>query len=182
MSLPGHQLALLLLTGMGLGRLRPAPGTIGSFPPIALALMLAWLLGPRTSEGALSWTINVSLACMAGLFALMCLRFGALAEQRLARKDPPEVVADEIAGQAIALLFAPWRSGSDESVFVWNLALTGTAFVSFRVMDIAKPPPARGLQRLPTGQGILIDDLIAALYALIIAQLMARWIWPLVFH
>ena len=53
----------------------------------------------------------------------------------------------------------------------------GAAFVLFRIFDIIKPWPARGLQRVPGGWGILIDDLIAGLYAAAVTQLTVRWMW-----
>jgi phosphatidylglycerophosphatase A len=55
-----------------------------------------------------------------------------------------------------------------------------TAFVMFRAFDIAKPPPARGWQRMTGGWGILIDDVIAGVYALIATQVVARIALPYV--
>ena len=46
--------------------------------------------------------------------------------------------------------------------------------IAFRAFDITKPPPAKGLQRLPSGAGILVDDLIAGVYAAVVVQLVAR--------
>lgn len=176
----GERLRLALITGFWLGRLRPAPGTIGSLPPVLLAMILAWLLGPRISNVEYVAAINLTLAVTALIFSVVCLRHGRAAEARFGLKDPPDVVADEIAGQSIALLFLPWRSGPETSALIWNLVIAGTAFVAFRAMDIIKPPPARALQRLSGGAGILVDDLFAGLYALGLVQIMARWVWPIV--
>jgi phosphatidylglycerophosphatase A len=169
---------IALLTGFGLGLLRPAPGTIGSLPPAMLALILAWLLGPAVSEAQYAYTINFTLLGLCIAFSHVCIAYGAAAEQHFGCKDPPSVVADEIAGQSIALLFLPWRCGPDLDALIWNLTLASTSFVAFRFMDIMKPAPARGLQRMPAGWGILVDDLIAGGYALAVAQMMAIWVWP----
>jgi phosphatidylglycerophosphatase A len=80
------------------------------------------------------------------------------------KTDPKEVVADEFAGQAFAFvpvcfLFGGPLSGGQ----IW--ATTAVGFVLFRVLDIVKPCPARRLERLPRGWGILCDDLMAAIYA-----------------
>ena len=101
------------------------------------------------------------------------MRFGAWAEVHFGKKDPRQVVADETAGQCVALLALPW--GGDWSE---NLVLAATAFVTFRLFDIVKPPPINRIQRLGGGWGILVDDLLAGLYALAATQLLARLIWP----
>ncbi|MHC5004868.1 MAG: phosphatidylglycerophosphatase A family protein [Planctomycetota bacterium] len=160
-------LARALLTGGGLGHLRPAPGTWGSLPPpLAVMLGLLWL-GP-------GWWIDAGLAAGIVVFSWACVGFGTYGESRYGRKDPRQIVADEVAGQCVALLALPWRAMADAASFGWNAALAGAAFLAFRIADITKPPPANGLQRLSGGWGILIDDLIAGAYALIVVQLLAR--------
>jgi phosphatidylglycerophosphatase A len=71
------------------------------------------------------------------------------------------VVIDEVAGQWIALLFVP---------VAWKTLLAG--FILFRGFDILKPPPVRQLERLPEGTGIVVDDVAAGLYALLVMQLL----------
>lgn len=159
----------LLLTGFGLGHLRPAPGTWGSLPPVALALVMIALGGPL-------WTIDAALALLGLAFAIACVRFGSWGERRFGRKDASPIVADEVAGQSIALLALPWLAWNEGC---WrNVALASVALVIFRLMDIIKPPPARSLQRLEGGWGILIDDLIAGAYAMIATQIVVRWVMP----
>ncbi|MHC4275263.1 MAG: phosphatidylglycerophosphatase A family protein [Planctomycetota bacterium] len=159
----------VLVTVFGLGLLRPAPGTWGSLPPPLLVLVLVW-------SGAALWVINVSMILLGAAFAIACWRFGGLAEARYGAKDPRQVVADETAGQCVALLFLPWRAVGDAGAWTWNITLAATAFVAFRLFDIAKPPPINGLQRAPGGWGILADDLVAGLCALVVAQIVARFI------
>lgn len=154
--------ARLALTAGGLGLLRPAPGTWGSLPPAIAAVAAAAL-------GAPHWSIDGVLMCMALGASLACLRFGDIGERLFGKKDPGAVVADEVAGQAITLLLLPWPTDLRGIALV---ALVG--FLAFRAADILKPWPARGLQRIPGGAGILIDDLIAGIYAAIITQVVVR--------
>jgi phosphatidylglycerophosphatase A len=53
-----------------------------------------------------------------------------------------------------------------------------SAFVAFRLFDILKPPPIRRLEELPHGWGVLMDDLLAGVYANVAAQLLARIVIP----
>jgi phosphatidylglycerophosphatase A len=79
------------------------------------------------------------------------------------KKDPQFVVIDEVAGQLIALIAAPLK---------WKTFLAG--FILFRGFDINKPPPVRQLEKLPEGTGIVLDDVAAGLYALIVMQLLTH--------
>lgn len=157
----------LMLTVFGLGFLRPAPGTWGSVPPVVLALILVGIGLPDRA-------VSVILLVVLLLFSLACVGFGAGAERSFGRKDPSEVVADEVAGQCVALLFLPWRMPGQGHAILWNLTLAILAFIGFRLFDILKPPPIRQLQSLPAGWGILVDDLAAGLVAGIITQVLAR--------
>lgn len=153
----------LALTAGGLGLLRPAPGTWGSLPPPALAVVMVAL-------GLPAWQVNVALVLLAVAFSVACLRFGAFGETLFGKKDPGSVVADEVAGQSIALLFLPWRGGDLRHA----LTMAAVAFVAFRALDIVKPPPARRIQSVPGGAGILLDDLVAGAYACAVTQAVAR--------
>ncbi|MHC4446341.1 MAG: phosphatidylglycerophosphatase A family protein [Planctomycetota bacterium] len=160
-------LRLAMLTVLGLGRMRLGPGTWGSIPPVVVILVLLW-------AGADAWAVNTVLIATAIVFSLACVIFGRWAERYFARTDPRQVVADEVAGQCVALLFLPWHTESP----IWNVALAGTAFVAFRVLDIAKPPPIRTVQHVEGGWGILLDDLAAGAVALAVAHAAAWWVWP----
>ncbi|MFM7050854.1 MAG: phosphatidylglycerophosphatase A [Planctomycetota bacterium] len=154
-----------IATGMGFGLLRPAPGTWGSLPPVALALVLAM-------AGVEARSIDMALAGVGLFFGVGCLVFGAAAEKRFGKKDPGSVVADEIAGQSLALMWLPWDRDNAHII-----ATCAIAFLSFRLFDIVKPPPARGWQRFEGGLGILIDDLVAGFYALVATQVLVRILW-----
>lgn len=159
-----------LLTCFGLGNLKPAPGTWGSLPPVILAFALVCVI-----DQSMRWQIDVILFLVALCFSIACIKFGDHAEEIFKTKDPSQVVADEVAGQSIPLLFLPWYLQTD---YLNNAILVAIAFISFRFFDILKPPPASGLQKLPAGWGILVDDLIAGIYALIITQAVARFVLP----
>jgi phosphatidylglycerophosphatase A len=117
--------------------------------------------------------IDMALAILGLSFGIGCLVWGKGAESRYGKKDPGAVVADEIAGQSLALMWLPWSTTNSARV----IATCAIAFFMFRIFDIVKPPPARGWQRLEGGLGILIDDLVAGLYALIATQLIVHNLW-----
>src|SRR6266496_2939404 len=114
------------------------------------------------------WTpVGLQTGVLAGM-ALLAVGIGIPAATRFARasglKDPQSVVIDEVAGQWVTLLFAPvsWKTLS-------------VAFILFRAFDILKPPPVRQLERLPEGTGIVIDDVAAGVYALLVTQLIIHF-------
>jgi len=139
-------IAFLLCTWFGLGKLPKAPGTWGSLG----ALPFAWLLQ--------SWGGWPALAV--ALLLLCAVSFWAIAAylRRWPGDDPGEIVIDEVAGQWLVLLFAPTD---------WLFYLV--AFVMFRVLDISKPWPASWAdKRLHGPTGIMLDDLLAALYGCLV--------------
>ncbi len=146
----------------GAGFIHPAPGTWGSAVAAILAGLALWLAGPSA--------VNQSIAMIEGVvfFGALSVFVGNYAVQDFGRKDPGSFVLDEAAGIFLTLLFQPASTG-------WNIARNAlVAFVAFRIFDITKPPPARQLEHLPGGWGILMDDLAAAVYANIACQLLLR--------
>jgi phosphatidylglycerophosphatase A len=140
----------LLSTFFFLGYAPVASGTFGS----AGALVLAWLLC-YLPEG-------IPYAAVALLLVILTLAtgvpLGTWAEKRYGKKDPGPFVLDEVMGFFVPLcLFIHERPGWDELI---------AAFFLFRIFDIAKPFPGRRLESLPGGWGIMLDDLVAGLYAL----------------
>jgi len=170
-----------IITVGGLGLMRPAPGTWGSLPPCALAFG-AVLLGWDAAA------INLMLIVLLIASSAACLALGTWAEQQFLGKDPGVVVADETAGMSLTLLLVPLGASSAAA----NGALAGAiassadpqigfafivisaAFVLFRILDIVKVQPANLIQQFPGGWGILLDDLVAALYANVILQVFLR--------
>jgi len=160
----------LLITFFGLGFLPLAPGTWGSLGAVVLWAGL-WL---ACSILGVPWVGFDSLVVL--LVLLTCagtVRWGPWAANTFGRPDPPQCVSDEVAGQWLALLFLP------VGTFPNMCVVAGVQLVLFRCFDIVKPPPARQLERLPGGWGILMDDLAAALLANLLGQILFRWLWPL---
>ncbi len=154
-----------LVTTFSLGRCRPASGTWGSLPPVLIAAVLLAFGAP--ANGLL---FGLVMAVLVGLFSGACVRFGDRASAAFGRSDPSEVVADETAGMALVLMFLP--AGTTDTLGLAAVTL-GFAFVSFRLLDIVKPFPADWLERLPGGWGVLLDDLAAAVYAIVALHIAA---------
>lgn len=159
-----------LLTGLGLGYAPVASGTFGSLGAVALAAAI-WGLASVTGIGPLgldlAWIVLTLLATWG------CVRWGPWAIEQFAaaggkKGDPGRVVLDEWAGQWIALLALPMATGGQ---MVYVLAVQ---FFLFRLFDVVKPPPARQLERLPGGWGIVMDDLAAGVYANLVGQVLFR--------
>jgi phosphatidylglycerophosphatase A len=143
-------------TFFGIGFLKPGSGTWASVP-----MALVWLFLEHHHGGPnfnLYWAIFCVVVTLVGIPA------STIVARESGIDDPGHVVIDEVAGQAIALAFAP--------VFGWKYALAG--FILFRAFDIIKPPPVRQLERFPRGWGIMMDDVAAGLLALVLLQIGAR--------
>jgi len=149
---PADRVAMFLATGFGTGYGPIAPGTWGSLP----GLGLAWGLDRYAGR----WAVAAG-ACF---FAAAGVWAAGRAERLLGGKDPGPVVVDEIAGQLVTLLFLPITA----PVLVVGFAL-------FRVLDVVKPWPARRLEGLAGGSGIMADDLMVGLYANLILHGLALW-------
>ena len=161
-----------LITTFGLGHMKPASGTWGSLPPPVLSGVLIVLgQGPAANP----WLYNGLLIATLLVFSAACILFGDHAEARFGKKDPGQVVADETAAQCIPLLFLPAIAVLTWPVAAWTILI---AFLSFRIFDIIKPWPARGIQKTPGGWGILLDDLVAGLYATVVVQGFSWFVLP----
>jgi phosphatidylglycerophosphatase A len=148
--------ATVVATFFGVGRIHPGSGTWGS----AATIVLWWFLT--------RWIPDASQTPAAILLAVLAIAIGIPAATRTAQgagtEDPGFVVIDEVAGQLITLIAAPVS---------WKSLVVG--FILFRGFDIVKPPPIRSLERLPDGTGIVIDDVGAGLYALVVMQLLLHF-------
>lgn len=143
----------LIATFLGAGLLRPAPGTWGSLAAIPAAWALFWLGG---------WP-----ALALGVVLSFLLGWWATAEETRGKADhdPSEIVVDEVAGQWIALL--PVAIGATHAgVSFWALwPGVLTAFIAFRFFDITKLGPIGWADRLHTPLGVMLDDVIAGVFA-----------------
>jgi phosphatidylglycerophosphatase A len=148
--------ATLVATFFGAGRLHPGPGTWG-----ALATgLLWWLLASHAPTGMQLPLILLLLVIVVGIG----IPAATLEARGCGKKDPGHIVIDEVAGQLVTYIACP---------IVWRALLAG--FILFRVFDILKPPPIRSLEKLPDGTGIVVDDLGAGVYALIVLQLLLHF-------
>jgi phosphatidylglycerophosphatase A len=155
-STRGPLWAWLTGTLFGVGTLKPGPGTWGS-----VATILVWACIGHYTPAAFVLPLNIVLAVLA-------VAIGIPAATRVARslgkKDPQIVVIDEVAGQLITVIGAPLH---------WKALLAG--LILFRAFDMTKPPPVRNLEKLPEGTGIVMDDVAAGIYGLIIMQLLLHF-------
>jgi len=148
-----NRLKLALVSCGFLGCSPVAPGTAGTLGGVAIA----WLLSG--TELYAVWTLLVCAVLYAATQPL-----GTWAEAYAGRKDPGIFVIDEVIGYLITVL---WIRGPSP------LALA-VAFFVFRFFDVVKPPPARRMERIPGGHGILLDDVVAGLWGLLLVMLPAR--------
>ena len=151
--------AWTLATFFGAGFMRPGPGTWGS-----AAAVLLWMAGAHwlpLSHGQLS-LLTLAAALIATLVGIPA---ASIVQREAGTDDPGFVVLDEVAGQWIALVAATPRWPE------WVLA-----FVLFRAFDIVKPPPARQLDRMHSGFGIMMDDVAAGVYAMLAVWLLRHWL------
>jgi len=147
---------LVLVTAGGLGLLRRAPGTWGSLPPVAVAVVLAYMAPAAVAPTMLAVALVASIVCIA---------LTPWAEQHFGTEDPGQEVIDEVAGMALAIGLSPLLLADAHTNTLWMVAAIAVAFVLFRVFDILKPGPINQLQSLPKGWGVLLDDLLAGLLA-----------------
>jgi phosphatidylglycerophosphatase A len=160
-----------------IGFLKPGPGTWA-----ALATAIIWWF----TLARLRWTAvvhtplvsptTIATAVAALLVTLIGIPAGTAVARAWHKKDPSQVVIDEVAGQLVTLIacpiFRPDVLGYLD-VATWKPALA--AFILFRAFDILKPPPVRQLERLPEGTGIMLDDIGAGIYAWIVLHLLLHY-------
>ena len=160
-------------TGFGSGYLKPAPGTWGSLVSIPVWIALAWggvweylrFAGSGNVVHALLILLYLSLLPIG--MTILAIRVSELVVRETGSKDPSFIVADEWAGQWIAL--TPLLFNAVESTSVLRtLVRLAVPFLLFRLFDIWKPWPARQLQEIPGGLGVVLDDVAAGIYAAIL--------------
>jgi phosphatidylglycerophosphatase A len=105
-----------------------------------------------------------TLNCLA--FMILAVPASTTAARLIGRKDPGQIVCDEISGQLISLFLLPLN---------WAVALL--AFLLFRTFDIIKPYPADKLEQLPNGWGIVGDDVMAGIYANLVLRVLLYLNW-----
>lgn len=150
----------ILTSVFGLGFLSVAPGTWGSLP----SLIIFWMLASLTNNTV----VTAAMLILAVTGSIICVKFSPEAITATGKKDPSEIVADELAGQAVTFLGVSFLSE-------YPVCITSAAgFLLFRFFDVLKPWPIRKLEKLPAGWGILLDDLLAGIYAGVILFILLK--------
>ena len=153
-------LAIFISSGFYSGFAPKAPGTAGT----ALAACLVGILftvAPITAQLLPLLLLCIGATILGVLASNISLSSGYFGTEA---KDPGQIVIDEFAGYFVALLGVGAQ--------LEDLLL---AFVLFRCFDILKPPPIRYLEKLPAGLGIMIDDVMAGIYAAIVGYMLLRF-------
>lgn len=154
------------LSVLGTGYSPFASGTCGSLVPTAVFLLTAWL-----SNSPLTVLLVMAAVMIHGW--VVTIVWGELVIAELG-PDPGLIVSDEQCGQAVTFLWwwpvATW-TGNELLVF----AIAG--FILFRVFDVIKPPPVRQLEKVPGAWGVLLDDVMAGIYAQIVLHLFWWGVW-----
>jgi phosphatidylglycerophosphatase A len=164
-------LIALAIATCGVGYLPIAPGTWGSLVGVGIYLLLQSgtfhlidILATPNRRGLVSpWSVFLAVEVIViTIITFVGIWAATRTEMLLGRKDPGKVVIDEVAGQLIALLpVLPFAPG-------WLSIIA--AFLLFRLFDIVKPYPARRLENLESGLGIMSDDLVAGAYAAVVTS------------
>ena len=141
----------LIVTGLGCGYIPVISGTTGSL----FGLLIFYLV-----KDNFLFYLTLSI-----LILILGFIFVPRAEKIFAKKDDRKVVIDEIFG----ILLSFW------GLAVKDLKFIITGFSIFRLLDITKPPPARRLEKLPGAGGVMLDDLVAALYTNLILRLILKF-------
>ena len=182
----GDRAKRLAVTVFGIGYLPVAPGTWASAAAVVIYLamhflywVLFFVLGP--------WLMGILvLGLVAGCFTLG-VRLGPWAEGHFGIEDPSPFVLDELVGQWVALLLldSVFRVGVVVDVSAWiggprffSILLIVACLVAFRIFDVLKPLGIRCLERFPGGWGIMLDDVLAGVYAGLAFWLLARFWQP----
>ena len=144
----------LLATWFGSGFVRVAPGSFASLTALPSAALLVWLGGPA-----------LVLAAATALFALGIWASDAyMAAVKV--HDPPAIVIDEVVGQWLTVALLPL----DPLAYALG-------FLLFRILDVLKPWPANFIDRAVTGGfGVMLDDVVAAVYAGCALWLIVPWL------
>lgn len=149
------EISYAIATWFGCGFSPYAPGTAGSLAALIIAIVLhGWFDSNRGTLLILSGVLLIPGIWAAGDVAT-----------REGIKDPGLVVVDEVIGQ--------WITLAGTAVFNWKSYLA--AFILFRALDVWKPPPVRQLEYLPSGTGIVADDVMAGIYGALAIFLLDRF-------
>lgn len=149
-----RRLGVFVATFGYVGYVPVAPGTFGSAAALGLYALV------RLADSRLVEAVAILAVVAIGVWS------GTEAEAHFAGTDPGPVVIDEVAGMLITLFAVPA-----------SMAGVVVAFLLFRIADVVKPFPARRLEDLHGGWGIVLDDCMAGVYANLVLRALV-WLWP----
>ena len=158
-----HKISWIIATWFGSGLLPKAPGTWGSLASIPFA----YLFSIYTCPYALLFGITVLF--FIGIWASDKI------EESAQIKDPGFIVVDEVVGQWMALLPLPFLYTiiDNNSFYLYSVLIAVAGFLAFRLFDIWKPWPVNYADKnIPGGYGIMFDDVIAGMYALVVTSVL----------
>lgn len=150
----------IIASGLGTGFSTIAPGTVGS----VVACLLIWLF---------NFFIVLPYAQQQMVYCVICaavLIIGVISTNALENEwghDSPRFTIDEMAGMFIAMIFVPF---SPQNLLI--------AFVAFRFFDILKPFWIRSMEKIHGGWGVMLDDVLAGIYANVTVQVFISWLVP----
>jgi phosphatidylglycerophosphatase A len=144
---------VMLSIGLGLGCVPFIPGTTGALGGVILSILISRL------------SITKQLIVVL-LLILVAIPISENGERFFASKDASVIVADELLTFPLATIGLP--------VHQYPVMLTGI-FITNRIVDWTKPPPARAAESIPGGVGIVLDDVVASLWTLLIFSIGWRW-------
>jgi phosphatidylglycerophosphatase A len=156
-----HKICWIIATWFGSGLLPKAPGTWGSLAAIPFVYIIS--------------VYSCPYALIFGIVALFFIGIWASdnIEKSTQMKDPGLIVVDEVVGQWIALLPLPFLYSflDPNSFYLISAPIAAVAFLAFRIFDIWKPWPVNYADKnVPGGYGIMLDDVLAGMYALIVTS------------
>jgi phosphatidylglycerophosphatase A len=150
--------AWTVATFFGVGMLKPGPGTWGSLAAAVIWCAIVLVVHPAPTLAVVATLAGVLVVTVIGIPA------ATIVEREFRHTDPGFIVIDEVAGQWLVLAATPL-----------SLAHAILAFALFRFFDIVKPWPARQLERLPAGTGIVVDDLAAGAWGALVMLVVRHW-------
>jgi len=163
---PAPRWAWWVATGLGSGRIKPAPGTWGT-----LAALVAWCLFSPLLATPWPWLSELLFLAAPLAMTWLAVKASDRVVAETGEKDPGYIVADEWAGMWITLWPVRWAIACDlPRLFAhggWRwLPVLAIPFAAFRLFDIWKPWPIRQIQVLPAGSGVVADDVVAGFFAI----------------
>ncbi len=141
---------MIIATFLHVGRIPLAPGTWGTVAAVPLYYLISGI--PYYYYAVLTL-----------IFVLISVWAAGIAEELYRITDPGFIVADEVCGYLVTMILVPP-----------TLTNMIAGFVLFRLFDIIKPPPSRQMERLPNGWGVVMDDVLAGVYACVVLHILIR--------